>query len=179
MKSNEMKIVYKPLGDLRAYENNPRHNENAVAAVAASIEKFGWKQPIVIDADGVIVAGHTRARAAERLGLQTVPCVVADDLTDEEIRAYRLADNKTAELAGWDFDKLDAELEGLDAIGFDMSEFGFIERDDDDEEMSPINDNEMEKTAAHEYKLTFGNKTVIMTEDEFADLLQRFDEYIE
>lgn len=122
---NEMKIVYKQLDELRAYENNPRNNDGAVAAVAASIEKFGWKQPIVIDAAGVIVCGHTRAKAAAKLGLQAVPCVIADDLTEEQIRAYRLADNKTAELAGWDFDKLDAELAELAATDFDMTAFGF------------------------------------------------------
>ena len=121
----ELKIVYKQLDELQEYENNPRNNDGAVAAVAASIEKFGWKQPIVIDAAGVIIAGHTRAKAAAQLGQQVVPCVIADDLTEDEIRAYRLADNKTAELAGWEFDKLDAELEELAAVDFDMTEFGF------------------------------------------------------
>lgn len=171
----EMKIVYKQLHELREYDNNPRFNENAVAAVAESIATFGWKQPIVIDAAGVIVAGHTRAKAAAQLGLAAVPCIVADDLTDEEIRAYRLVDNKTAELAEWDFDKLDAELDGLE-MDFDMSAFGFTQSADE-EMMSAINDNDMEQTAAHEYKLTFGNKTVIMTEDEYTDLLQKFGEY--
>lgn len=132
--SREMKIVYKRLDELRAYENNPRNNDNAVAAVAKSLEKFGWKQPIVIDAAGVIIAGHTRARAAEILGMQTAPCVVADDLTEDEIRAYRLADNKTAELAGWDFDKLDAEMEQLQAVGFDMAAFGFESDSDETDE---------------------------------------------
>lgn len=127
----ELKIVYKRLDELHAYENNPRHNENAVAAVAASLETFGWKQPLVIDAAGVIVAGHTRAKAAERLGWTTAPCVIADDLTEDEIRAYRLADNKTAELAGWDFDKLDAELEALAENGFDMEAFGFDDLESD------------------------------------------------
>lgn len=120
-----MEIVNKKLDELRAYENNPRNNDNAVAAVAASIKEFGFKVPIVVDAAGVIIAGHTRARAAEMLGLQVVPCIVADDLTESQIRAFRLADNKTAELAGWDFDKLDAELEELASVGFDMEQFGF------------------------------------------------------
>lgn len=128
---NEMKIVYKQLDELRAYENNPRNNDNAVAAVAASLDKFGWKQPIVIDAAGVIVCGHTRAKAAAKLGQTTVPCVIADDLTEDEIRAYRLADNKTAELAGWDFDKLDAELEQLAEM--DMAAFGFNKKEDSDD----------------------------------------------
>lgn len=123
-----MQIVEKKLDELREYENNPRNNENAVAAVAASIKEFGFKVPIVIDAAGVIIAGHTRAKAAAELGLATVPCIVADDLTDEQIRAFRLADNKTGELAGWDFEKLEAELAQLSEI--DMSEFGFITSDD-------------------------------------------------
>lgn len=126
-----MKIVYKRLDELREYENNPRNNEKAVAAVAASIEKFGWKQPIVIDAAGVIVCGHTRYKAAQRLGAQAVPCVIADDLTEEEIRAFRLADNKTAELAGWDFDKLEAELEKLSEM--DMAAFGFDTSEDEED----------------------------------------------
>jgi site-specific DNA-methyltransferase (adenine-specific) len=125
-----MQIVEKKLDELREYENNPRNNENAVAAVAASIKEFGFKVPLVIDAAGVIIAGHTRAKAAAQLGLQTVPCIVADDLTEEQIRAFRLADNKTGELAGWDFEKLNAELELLQ--GMDMSEFGFITSDDVD-----------------------------------------------
>lgn len=123
-----MKIVDKKLDELREYENNPRNNDNAVAAVAASIKEFGFKVPIVIDAAGVIIAGHTRAKAAAQLGLQTVPCIVADDLTDEQIRAFRLADNKTGELAGWDFEKLEAELAELSEM--DMSAFGFIMSDD-------------------------------------------------
>ena len=125
-----MIIEYKQLDELREYENNPRNNENAVAAVAASIKEFGFKVPIVIDAAGVIIAGHTRAKAAARLGLSSVPCIIADDLTEEQIRAFRLADNKTGELAGWDFEKLEAELAELSSM--DMSEFGFITSDDVD-----------------------------------------------
>ena len=125
-----MQIVNKKLDELREYENNPRNNDNAVAAVAASIKEFGFKVPIVVDAAGVIIAGHTRAKAAARLGLQTVPCIVADDLTEDQIRAFRLADNKTGELAGWDFEKLEAELAQLQEM--DMSAFGFITSDDVD-----------------------------------------------
>ncbi len=120
-----MIIIYKKPEELKAYENNPRNNDNAVAAVAASIKEFGFKVPIVVDTAGVIIAGHTRARAAEMLGLSSVPCIVADDLTEDQIRAFRLADNKTAELAGWDFEKLDEELQALAEIDFDMTEFGF------------------------------------------------------
>lgn len=110
--------------ELHEYENNPRKNDGAVDAVAESIKQFGFKVPIVIDADNVIIAGHTRVKAARKLGLKSVPCVIADDLTPEQIRAFRLADNKTAELAGWDFAKLEEELAAL-AAEFDMTAFGF------------------------------------------------------
>lgn len=125
-----MIIEYKELHELREYGNNPRNNDNAVAAVAASIKEFGFKVPIVIDAAGVIIAGHTRAKAAARLGMSSVPCIIADDLTEEQIRAFRLADNKTGELAGWDFEKLEAEL--ADLSGMDMSVFGFTMSEDVD-----------------------------------------------
>lgn len=119
-----MQIIEKPIDSLREYENNPRNNDSAVDAVAASIKEFGFKVPVVVDRNGVIIAGHTRVKAAHKLGLSAVPCIVADDLTDEQIRAFRLADNKTAELAYWDFDKLNEELA---AISLDMSAFGFLD----------------------------------------------------
>ena len=109
---------------LREYDNNPRNNDGAVDAVAESIKQFGFKVPIIVDNDYVIVAGHTRLKAARLLGLDKVPCIVADDLTPEQIKAFRLADNKTAELAGWDFAKLEEELAAL-AAEFDMTAFGF------------------------------------------------------
>ena len=108
---------------LRPYENNPRINDGAVEAVAKSIDEFGFKVPIVVDSDYVIIAGHTRLKAAEKLGLKTVPVVIADDLTEEQARAFRLADNKTAELAEWDFEKLNEELG--DITDLDMQDFGF------------------------------------------------------
>ena len=128
-----MEIVYKGIGEIRPYENNPRKNDGAVDAVAASIREFGWKVPVVIDKDGVIVAGHTRYKAAQKLGIDRIPCIVADDLTEEQVRAYRLADNKVGELAEWDFDALGEELGQLDFSGIDMMEFGFgdIEIDED------------------------------------------------
>lgn len=125
-----MKIIEKRIEELREYENNPRHNDAAVDAVAESIKQFGFKVPIVIDTDGVIIAGHTRRKAAKKLGLEVVPCIVADDLTPEQIKAFRLADNKTGELASWDFEKLEAELAALSEI--DMSAFGFVMNDDID-----------------------------------------------
>lgn len=109
--------------ELKMYENNPRKNEGAVDAVAASIKNFGFKVPIIVDKDNVIVAGHTRLLAAKKLGLDKVPVIIADDLTDEQIRAFRLADNKVGELAEWDFNKLEAEIFNLD--DFDLTQFGF------------------------------------------------------
>ena len=109
--------------ELKPYKNNPRKNEAAVEYVANSIKEFGFKVPVVIDQNGVIIAGHTRVKAAELLGLETVPCIIADDLTEEQVKAFRLADNKTAELAEWDFDLLDIELG--DICDIDMGNFGF------------------------------------------------------
>lgn len=127
-----MKIIETNITELKEYENNPRNNDGAVDAVAESIKQFGFKVPIIIDSNGVIIAGHTRRKAAEKLGLEKVPCIVADDLTPEQIKAYRLADNKVAELAGWDFAKLEKELAELTAFDVDMSNFGFVANEDID-----------------------------------------------
>ena len=119
-------IQMKAMGEIHPYENNPRNNDDAVDAVAKSIETFGFKVPLVIDRGGVIVCGHTRYRAAEKLGLKEVPCIVADDLTPEQIKAFRLADNKVGELAQWDTGLLAVELDELAAAcDLDMAEFGF------------------------------------------------------
>lgn len=118
-----MEIVEKKVDELKAYENNPRKNDNAVEAVANSIREFGFKVPIVIDSNDVIVCGHTRLKAAIQLRMEKVPCIVASDLSEEQIRAFRLADNKTNELAEWDFEKLNLEIEGIENI--DLGDFGF------------------------------------------------------
>ena len=124
-----MSVEVRPLDAVRPYANNPRQNDDAVEAVAESIRRFGFRQPIVVDADGVIVAGHTRFRAAQRLGLATVPVHVATDLTPDEVRAYRLADNKTAELASWDDAMLSIELDALRGAGIDWTLLGFDEEE--------------------------------------------------
>lgn len=121
-----MKIIEKKLRDIQPYEHNPRKNEDAVQYVANSIREFGFKVPIVVDKNNVIVAGHTRYLACEELGIETVPCIVADDLTDEQIRAYRIADNKVADKATWDTNLLGEELNFL-IEDFDMTDFGFGE----------------------------------------------------
>lgn len=120
--AEKMNIEELRVDDLIPYENNPRNNEEAVDKVALSISSFGFKVPIIVDRDNVIVAGHTRHKAAKKLGLTTVPVIRADDLTDDQIRAFRLADNKVSEFATWDLDKLEKEL---DAIQADMSLYGF------------------------------------------------------
>ena len=127
-----MKIKNVSTTELIQYENNPRNNDSAVDAVANSIKAFGFKQPIVIDKNNVIVCGHTRYKAALKLGLDSVPCIVADDLTPEQIKAFRLADNKVAELASWDYQKLDEELAFIadlssEVFDVDMEEFGFAD----------------------------------------------------
>lgn len=119
-----MKIIDMPIGQIKPYDRNPRNNDAAVEPVAASIREFGFRQPIVVDAKNVIICGHTRYRAAKRLGLETVPVLVADDLSPAQVKAYRLADNKTGEAAEWLPDELAAELGDLQGA-LDMSEFGF------------------------------------------------------
>ena len=124
-----MKIELRKLTDIKPYPNNPRCNDDAVDAVAESIREFGFRQPIVVDTEGVIICGHTRYKAAQKLGLEKVPVHVAKDLTPEQIKAYRIADNKTAELAEWNHDLLPIELAELQESGFDLGLLGF----DDDE----------------------------------------------
>ena len=111
------------LKDIKPYGKNPRKNDDAVPYVAESIKQFGFKVPIVIDKNNVIVAGHTRYKAAKKLGFKSVPCIIADDLTDEQIKAFRLADNKVSEKAEWDLDLLDSEIEEI--FDIDMTDFGF------------------------------------------------------
>ena len=112
------------------YEKNPRKNNEAVEFVANSIKEFGFKVPLVIDSNNMIVAGHTRYKAAQKLKMATVPCIVADDLTPEQIKAFRLADNKVAEFAKWDDDLLAEELSGI--LDIDMGAFGFSFSDDEE-----------------------------------------------
>lgn len=133
------KFLIKNVEELIPYENNPRNNDAAVPMVAESIKEFGFKVPIIIDKDNVIIAGHTRLKAAKMLGLKEVPCIMADDLTDEQAKAFRLADNKVAELSEWNFEKLGIELEGLDNIyidtfdlSFDAEEFSEVDIDEAD-----------------------------------------------
>lgn len=122
-----MEIIMKRIDEVIPYENNPRINDNAVQYVAESIKQFGFKIPLVIDENNVIVCGHTRVKAAKELGIEEVPCIIADDLTEDQIKAFRLADNKVGEIAKWDMEALSEEIEGID---IDMADFGFIELSD-------------------------------------------------
>ena len=112
-----MEIVYKSVSELKPYENNPRDNSKAIDKVAESIKEFGFKVPIVIDKNNVIVTGHTRLKASEKLGLKEVPCIIANDLTEKQIKAFRLADNKVSDYSIWDNKKL---LEELEELNFDI-----------------------------------------------------------
>ena len=131
MDKKEINIVYKSVEELIPYVNNPRDNANAIDAVASSIKNFGFKVPIVVDKGNEVVTGHTRLLAAKKLGIKKVPVIIADDLTEAEVKAFRLADNKVGELADWDWSLLDSEFEELKEmdLDFDMEEFGFIDND--------------------------------------------------
>jgi len=120
-----MNIEQRPIGAIKPYENNPRLNDSAVDAVAESIRAYGFRQPIVVDADGVIVVGHTRWKAAQALGLAVVPVHVATDMTQDQARAYRVADNRTALIAEWDTALLPIELKAIADSGIDPALLGF------------------------------------------------------
>lgn len=135
MEKFKMDVKNVDIYGIKPYENNARNNDDAVEFVSNSIRQFGFKQPIVVDKDMVIIAGHTRYKAAMELGLDEVPVIVANDLSEDEVKAYRLADNKTGEMATWDFDKLLVEMNDIDLnTEIDMSDFGFdnIELEDED-----------------------------------------------
>ena len=155
-----MQIITKKLSDLRPYARNPRKNDQAVDAVANSIREFGFKVPIVIDKNGEIIAGHTRYKAAKKMKLEEIPCIIADDLTEEQIKAFRLADNKVGELADWDFDLLSDELDGI--LDIDMEQFGFLEQEDN--ERNDISD----KITTDEYELIVSGE-----ENELQELYDR------
>jgi len=140
-----MEIESIKIGKIKPYDNNPRLNDGAVQYVKHSIEQFGFKVPIVIDKNNVIVCGHTRYKASKQLGLKEIPCIRADDLTEEQIKAFRLADNKVSEVASWDIEKLSIEL---DDISLDMSDFGFEDLILDDISLDAIQEDDIPKPPA-------------------------------
>jgi len=162
-----MEIKQIRLEHLKEYENNPRQNDEAVDKVAESIKKFGFKVPIIVDSDLEIIAGHTRKKAALKLGLDEAPVIVADDLNDEHIKAFRLADNKVAEFSEWDMELLMSELEEIE---IDMENFGFdelekIEIEPDEEDTSSVDLEE--------------NVVIVIEEDTEEKLEETFSKLIE
>lgn len=127
MKLNELKIVYVPVEKIKPYKDNPRDNTKAIKKVAESIKNFGFRVPLVLDKKYVIVTGHTRYLAAKELGLEKVPCVIAEDLSKEKIKAYRIADNKVSEYATWNDSLLASEMDALKEMGVDLEDTGFSE----------------------------------------------------
>lgn len=163
-----LEIINKKVEELKPYENNPRFNDDAVEYVAKSIKEFGFKVPIVIDKDGVIVAGHTRYKASLELGLEEVPCIVADDLSDDQIKAFRLADNKVSDYSIWNNVALLEELEELENLdiftGFKESElFG----EELDEKSTEFLDNIIEETGRSNLIIKYQCKTL----EEFDDIM--------
>lgn len=165
-----MNIVEVALGDLKPYANNPRLNDVAIRYVKESIAKFGFKVPLVIDTHNVIVCGHTRYEAAKQLKMESLPCIMADDLNEEQIKAFRLADNKVAEFSEWDYFKLDLELGQLNDIGFDMEPFGFFNEEEDEEEAEKKDEErsiasmELNEFEHHDYLVfVFDNKNDFIT----------------
>lgn len=165
-----MNVIEKSIGDIKPYGKNPRKNDDAVKYVANSIRQFGFKVPIVVDKDGVIVAGHTRYKAAKELGLETVPVIVADDLTEEQVKAFRIADNKTGDQAQWDMDLLGEEIADLLGVeGLDMTDFGFGDFEltmlTEDLEPEPYDDEMLEQYSGNENNF-LEKRRIIITYDE-------------
>ena len=164
-----METITKKVSELIPYINNPRNNDDAVDAVASSIKNFGFKVPIVIDSNNEIINGHTRLKAAQKLGLETVPVIVADDLTPEQIKAFRLADNKVGEIATWDENALAVELEELKNLDFDMSEFEF-----------EIDEPQTQEKNENTDSVLYDEKMIIVIEsDDESKLEEYFDKLVE
>lgn len=184
MNNTKTSIQYVELNSLIPYVNNPRNNENAVDKVAASIAEFGFKVPIIVDADNVIVAGHTRYLAAKKLGLETVPVIIAADLTEAQIKAFRIADNKVAEYASWDNDLLKIELEALEGLDYDLSETGLTDVEiesllnlDDIPDGVEIEKEDGEGEKVNINAMKFSGKEVPMTDEEVDKLNELYNEY--
>ena len=160
----DLQVKYTDPLDLIPYENNPRINDYAVKKVMESIKEYGFTNPIIVDADMVIIAGHTRREASILAGLDRVPYIVRDDLTPEQVKAYRIADNKLAELSNWDDELLKKELFELQAVDYSLEVMGFTEID-------------LKETTLP--MLRFGSNSVRITEDELVMLSNRYNEYVE
>jgi len=165
-----MKVIEMDINSVKPYEKNPRKNDDAVKYVANSIMTFGFKVPIVVDKNNVVVAGHTRLKAAKQLGMETVPVIIADDLTDEQVKAFRIADNKVADQSEWDNDLLGQEIaELLNIDDIDMTDFGFGEFEltmlTEDFEPEPY-DKDLEEQYSQNSNTFLAKKRVIITYSE-------------
>lgn len=168
-KNDDLRVSYKNIDEIIPYKNNPRKNDNAVEYVKNSIKDFEFKVPIVIDEDNIVVAGHTRLKAAKELNLDRIPCIVADDLNEEQIRAFRLADNKVSEFSEWDFDLLNSELDGLD---IDSELYGFFEDDEFDiSYIDELNENGFSNTNGQNDYFTMSFNFPIEKEKEINDYI--------
>lgn len=181
---NKHNVKYADPLALKPYENNPRVNDYAVKKVLASIEEFGFTQPILVDEDMVIIAGHTRREAAILKGLKEVPYIVVDWLSPEKVKAYRIADNKLAELSTWDDTALREELFELEEIDFPLEVMGFTEMDLKDLFMEDEPEGGEKEKSPKEEKTTlpmlrFGSNSIRITEDELVILSNRYNEYVE
>lgn len=160
-KNRKFNIIYKAIKDLKPYEKNPRKNNEAIEYVRKSIDEFGFKNPIIIDKQNVIICGHTRYEAAKQLDMKEVPCIIADDLTEDEINAFRLADNKVAEFSKWNKELLAVNLE---AIQIDMSKFGF--------DLSSMIDNDIVGDIKFTEEMMEENNYLVLFVDKSIDWLQ-------
>lgn len=177
----DMKVLYADPLDLIPYENNPRINDYAVKKVLESIKEYGFTNPILVDKDLVIIAGHTRREAAILAGLEKVPYIIKDDLTPEQVKAYRIADNKLAELSTWDEEALKAELFELQELDYPLEVMGFTEMDLKDlfEEKEDPKTKKAKEEKTTLPMLRFGSNSVRITEDELVILSNRYNEYVE
>lgn len=171
-------IEYLPIDTLKPYENNAKeHPQEQIDQIIESIRQFGMNDPIAIYGDEhLIVEGHGRLLALQQMGATEAPTIRLDHMTDEQRKAYTLVHNKTTMNSGFNLEILNDEL---DSISIDMTDFGFSLEDMEQDEFEPINDEELPETQNFDYILKFGNKQVIMTEDEYRDLLQRYTDYAE
>lgn len=177
----DMQILYGDPLDLIPYENNPRVNDYAVKKVMESIKEYGFTNPILVDADMVIIAGHTRREASILAGLEKVPYIIKDDLTPEQVKAYRIADNKLAELSSWDEELLKEELFSLQELDYPLEVMGFTEMDIKDlfTEEPPKKEKKAKEEKTTLPMLRFGSNSVRITEDDLILLSNRYNEYVE
>ncbi len=176
-----MQVLYGDPLELEPYGNNPRVNDYAVKKVMESIKEYGFTNPILVDADMVIIAGHTRREASILAGLESVPYIVMEDLTPEQVKAYRIADNKLAELATWDEDMLKEELFELQELDYPLEVMGFTEFDIKDlfTEETPKKEKKAKEEKTTLPMLRFGSNSVRIAEEDLVLLSNRYNEYVE